>query len=408
MKRIRAASLIRKGIGQQNRGDIAGAILTFTRAILLLPDSEMAYYRRARAFWQQQNFEAALADYAEVIRINPHAAEAYQERATLLKTLGKEHDSLEDYARALEIAPRHTDGVYIELSRILYEKGDYDGALKHSDEAVKANPRNPEAYYWRAACYMRQEQYALCAADLNQAVALAPRYGDAHVMRGAAFFRMEQYRDAIQAWGKAIGIMPNNAHLHFRVGEAYRALQEYPKAVESYQAALFHDPQFYDAAQHLALLYLEMGQIEQSLAQWNEVERIRPNDAAVFLGRGAVYYRTNQLDKAKEACLCALSIAPESAAVHVNLGEIYLILGEIEQAHQAFQKARMLDPEDEASLAGLALACYRLGNIDSAKELWQNLIQVETRYHDADWAGQHLHWHPALVALARQLIRDTR
>jgi tetratricopeptide (TPR) repeat protein len=82
------------GLSHKTRGDLAGAITLFSKAIELRKDFVPAYYYRAESKQSQRDFSGAAADYNTVIELSPSFLTAYLGR-------GKAKQSESDFNGAL-------------------------------------------------------------------------------------------------------------------------------------------------------------------------------------------------------------------------------------------------------------------------------------------------------------------
>ena len=76
------------------------------------------------------------------------------------------------------------------------EKGDFDGALADFDQAIKVDPRYPNAYHNRAIIHLSRGEYDAAMADCNEAIKLNPNYALAYFERGLVFFNEGEFAKA--------------------------------------------------------------------------------------------------------------------------------------------------------------------------------------------------------------------
>jgi tetratricopeptide (TPR) repeat protein len=75
-----------------------------------------------------------------------------------------------------------------QLPRLcLGEKKEYDRAIQDFDEAIRLNPKNTLAYYWRGTVWSYKQSCDKAISDYDVAIRLNPRCVEAFAYRGYAF-----------------------------------------------------------------------------------------------------------------------------------------------------------------------------------------------------------------------------
>jgi tetratricopeptide (TPR) repeat protein len=73
--------------------------------------------------------------------------------------------------------------------------------IKESDQAIRIDPNNTEAYINRGIAYKNLGQHKRAIEDLNQAIRLDPNDARAHRNRGVAYKKLGEYQRAINING---------------------------------------------------------------------------------------------------------------------------------------------------------------------------------------------------------------
>ncbi|WP_372622978.1 tetratricopeptide repeat protein [Falsiroseomonas sp.] len=84
--------------------------------------------------------DEALEDFDAAITLQPEAADLWLMRARALAALGNRIAAAQDLREALRLEPRHF-GALVELSELLLDAGDAEGALRSFDAALELHPR---------------------------------------------------------------------------------------------------------------------------------------------------------------------------------------------------------------------------------------------------------------------------
>lgn len=157
----------------QNKND--DAISDFSVAIQLEVKHYKAYFKRGVAQEKKGNISLALEDFDSSLSLNPEYINALEERAKLLVETGNSESALTDFETILKISPDNapakekqklvkkeieellTDSNKPDLSKLYYMRGlakisvgNYQGAIEDYSNAIKIDPNNSNAYYYRS------------------------------------------------------------------------------------------------------------------------------------------------------------------------------------------------------------------------------------------------------------------
>lgn len=106
--------------------DTRGAIKDFSKAILINPDYDFAYYNRAKVYAELNLFDKALADINKAIELNRNS-DYYMSRALIYKSLKETEKSLTDFNKAIELNPQngfyHLNRAYLKREQLNDMKG---------------------------------------------------------------------------------------------------------------------------------------------------------------------------------------------------------------------------------------------------------------------------------------------
>jgi tetratricopeptide (TPR) repeat protein len=144
--------------------------------------------------------------------------------------------------------------------------------------------------------------------------------------------------------------------------------------------------------------------LEGRIADWTETIRLDPSSSESYFNRGVTGSRIGDLEGAIEDYSTALALSPTNADISNNRGEALFAQGDFAAALRDFAKALAVAPGNRFALPGYTVTLHALGRTDEAKQLWQQLIDSDPRYCDADWVGRAMNWAPPLIEEARKLI----
>jgi tetratricopeptide (TPR) repeat protein len=246
-----------------DRGDLAGAVEAFSRAVEVKPDYAMAYFNRGTAQSGLGRVDDALADLDRALEIDPQLAEALVNRALIREGRGETQGALEDYRRALEIAP-WSAAAHSNLGNLYRKLGQGDRALVEYDEALRLDPAYAKAWNNRGSLRVEQGDFLRAIDDFDEALRLDPGLAAVHKNRGLAHANLGRYAEAIDDFGRALEINPGDPESHLYRGLSHLKRGEWAPAVADFTEALRLRPGYAQALYNRAIAHREAGDLERA------------------------------------------------------------------------------------------------------------------------------------------------
>ncbi len=323
---------------EQNYED---AIAEFSQVIAAAPDVADVYHLRGIAYREQYQFEQAESDLNRAIELNSEFAMAYFDRGLLyLHYLERPEDARADFDRTIELAPEFAEA-YLRRARVYaWHLDDLERALPDLDRAIELDPDLAEAVRWRGDIYFWQGEYDRAVPDLVHATELDPDDTYSRAMLGMYHYREGNYAEAISRYDEALAtdqtdlvlyyhrafaraqsgaddaaredfdkvllLEPKHSGAHYgrgklryRVGQYEEAIADFAAAIvdENWQFADFyfpHDNPYFDRAR----AYLELGDIENALADLNTLIEMDLAWYEAYYQRGIIYKEQGRIEDA--------------------------------------------------------------------------------------------------------------
>ena len=123
-----------------------------------------------------------------------------------------------------------------------------------------------------------KDQHEKAIALQERAIALDPGNADAYNRLAATLSFAGRGKEAIAIAKKAMRLNPNGkADYPFHLGLAYYMTGQYEEAIAAYKRALTRSPKFVPAHRFLAILYSDLGRMDEARAAAAESLRLTPN-----------------------------------------------------------------------------------------------------------------------------------
>ncbi len=117
------------------------------------------------------------------------------------------------------------------------------------------------------------------------------------------------------------------------------------KAATLYESLLQRVPVADDVRRQLAELYDSLGRTEESLALYNALIAVSPEDATLWVDRGTTHFRLRHLPKAEQDFRTAISLDDTLPEAHLDLGLVSLAAGRDKEAETELIRALELRPD---------------------------------------------------------------
>ncbi len=158
-----------RGISYFNNRQFDLAIADYSKTISLKPDFSEAHYNRALAFEQKQEYDQAFFNFKEAINLNPEFSKAYVGRGFLFEKLGQNEQALAEYNKALALDENFVEA-YTKRGTFYWKTKQYDLALKDYDSAIARKPFGYSVYLHRGFANFYSEHYVDASNDFENAI----------------------------------------------------------------------------------------------------------------------------------------------------------------------------------------------------------------------------------------------
>jgi len=199
---------------------------------------------------------------------------------------------------------------YNEGNKLL-KAGNYDGAVKHYQEALKTS-KDYRIYYQLGVTLRKQNKLTAAEDAFNESIKSNPNFDAAYNGLGGTYFQDGKYSEAIESFKKFEQLASKKQHKdqakeyiarsYVRLGEAVKKEGNYNKAIEHFNEALKNHP--LDAAYILlASTLYENGDYDKSIEASEQVLNLKSSNlkGAAHYYKGMALKQKQEISKAKES-----------------------------------------------------------------------------------------------------------
>ncbi len=231
-----------------------------------------------------------------------------------------------------------SDGIYQQMGD--RQEGTRPDAMKR---AINSYLQNVYRFF---KLYRRKDEFVDPfgkGINLISIPALANDFDDADLLEMVAefYFKLSYMGDALAVFEKLEKIMPGDSARYQKMGYAYENLKDWANAIKKYQVAELLDTDSTWTTRRLAACYRAVGDNENALKYYRQLQSKLPDDLNTAL----------------------------------VLGYVMLELNRIDEAVQQFYKVEFLDEKSTKAWRPLAWTLFLQGKYDEANSYYNKIIQ---------------------------------
>jgi tetratricopeptide (TPR) repeat protein len=308
----------------KTRGDLAGAVRSFERALALQPDDVATLVWLGQVRLDQGRPEEAETLFARAAARQPGAVAALvgQGRAALARReFARAADILE---QALSIDARASMAHY-PLALAYRGMGNLERAEAHLRQrgGVDIGPPDPlmqeltgllhsaVAYENSGIRALDGGDWASAAAAFRKGLEIAPDSPSLHHRLGTALSLSGDTQGAFEHFQEAVRRSPGYAPAQYSLGVLLASAGRQAEAIDRFSAAVRDDPGYVEARLQLAELLQRTGRPDASLTHYAQVIASDPRAAAARFGYAMALIRLKRFAEARERLSEGMTLHPE-------------------------------------------------------------------------------------------------
>jgi tetratricopeptide (TPR) repeat protein len=363
-------------------------------------DTRMAL---GNAYYAQQLFNDALAEYKAVVDADPDYEEGYVKLGNLYYLASysdpqRVFQAIEVLEKLMAMNPNNAEGKAI-LAQAYFRKGGAEGKAKAKqllDEIEKTGQFPPEAWRTRAIMQYEGGEYQNAISSFAKAPRLEAidqfRLGDSFRRLAAeapdTLKKAALYDSADVIYKRIVDADSTTADAKKAQLERARLLysrKDYPGAVREFQHVIALDPKACEAYYFLGLSQRAQGDDTNGIASLEQATACDPARAAWWLQLGAGYSKLKDETKARAAFQKAADLDSSSvgATAGQQIGYFDLVGKDYAAAIKALEESARRDPKQVMTWVWLGQARQNSGDRAGAIEAYHKALEIKPGQPDA-------------------------
>lgn len=164
----------------------------FEEAARLAPADGTMQYHLGRYYYSAQRFAQAEQAFRAALKLDPESVRGYDNLGLALEAQRKTEVAEASYRKAIELADvqkLETEWPWLNLAKLLIEKGRHEESLALLVPAQRMNPRSAEIFYVRGKVLQKLGREAEAEAALQRSVQNDAKFPDSHYLLGRIYLK---------------------------------------------------------------------------------------------------------------------------------------------------------------------------------------------------------------------------
>ena len=324
-----------------------------------------------QAALRDKQFDRAEKIYEQVVKLDPDRPKAIQSRLRALH-VGQLSARIEEFQKSLEL-DSSLDETEVLLALSYFDIGQLQRAIPLLEKAYQRKKDDPDVAAHLGLAYLRQQQPDKALVALSHWAEIQPDSPEALYYKGKA----AQYV-ASNTFARLTQIAPDSYRTHQLEAEMLRERGLAPAAINEYKKAIAQKPDAAGLHYALGTLYREVGRLDEALAEFSQELRIT-DDPLTYYWIGDVYLQQNNVDRAQQALLKALTIQPGLTGAELDLAKTYKSQGKTAEAVKMLRAVIAAEPEQQEAHYLLFGLYKEQGEMDQARRELETFQRIKRR-----------------------------
>ena len=280
------------------------------------------------------------------IRSNPFINNLYNQLAYEYLINGFYDKSEEFFEKSLEINDKDRFALYY-LSTLYRESAKFDQSIQLSEQHIKLYPNDKEGYINKSISLISLQRFDLAKNQLSEALELFPEDFQINYFLGLAYYSLKDFESAEIFYNKALSIDTSSIAAMHALAMAYDQNKKWEKSDQLYTELIALNTNDAQAYNNYAYSLIERNEdVDYALTLAKKAIELSPKTSSYLDTIGWMYFKLNDLEKAKEFIGEAIVYDESSSVVLEHYGDVLIKLNEIDDALIFYNKALDLDKEN--------------------------------------------------------------
>jgi len=275
------------------------------------------------------------------------------------------------------------NNLYNQLAYEYLISGYYDKSEEFFEKSLEMNDKDRFALYYLSTLYRESAKFDQSIQLSEQHIRLYPNDKEGYINKSLSLLNLQRFNLAKDQLSEALELFPEDFQINYFLGLAHYSLQEFENAEIFYKKALSIDTNSIAAMHALAMAYDQNKKWEESDQLYTELIALNINDAQAYNNYAySLIERNEDVDYALTLAKKAIDLSPKTSSYLDTIGWIYFKLNDLEKAKEFIGEAIVYDESSSVILEHYGDVLIKLDEIDEALIFYNKALDLDKENTD--------------------------
>ena len=257
------------------------------KVILAGTDDAEVYFDRSVAYAEVEAYDNAIVDMYDAMKLDSLQPRYYVHLTDVFMSYYRSKQALQTLRLATERFPQNLDILlkYAELSLTLMQN---QQAVQTLNKILEQDNQNAQAYFLMGLLMQSEGDFKRAKAAFKKVVEIDPEVVDAYLLLGE-LYEEDDPALAEQYLKNAMTVAPDEINSLHSMAFFQQNHDNVPGALELYRQINVLQPSYSPAFLNAGILYIEIGELEAALEQFEILVGLEPGNHLGYFYRGLTY-----------------------------------------------------------------------------------------------------------------------
>ena len=370
-------------------GQVNQAEQELQKLLALLPPVHTSYrtaaYRNLGLIYlRQEKADQAISVFQKALSLDPTQGDLHYDLGVSLTHKERHQEAIVHFKRAYSLGLKHAP-ILLDLARAEFTTGQISRALKRIDEIRTIYPSEAHILRETGLLLFQNLFYERAQQVLHAALILEPSSYEIAFYLALVNFVMEEFVASRELLEESVEKGMVSVDLYNLLGSVYAKLGQFEKSIASFQVAMQHDADRADAYLNLALVYLELREVDQVEELLQQLIPLANNrELKIFYSLTGASCQNLLHQEQEKSSLVQSDHA--KADYYLKVATLFQDRDHYTTALELLKIARKYEPSSARISFALGLSCFNLEPWSTgARDMFQKAVELQPDFDKAHY-----------------------